>query len=421
MSSRLNSPKLINVLSRLDTLTNWEARPRGGMRVGLEPMADLMVRLGNPHQAFRSIHVAGTKGKSSTCSLLEAGLAKAGIQTGRYLSPHIDHICERISINGHPVSEDQLADALESGLSVFQQATAEKTSGNDSTWFDILTASGFLLFQQAGVEWAVIETGLGGRLDSTNIAPSVVQVITNVELEHTEVLGSTRSQIAFEKAGIIKSACHVVTPLPAWDDAGQLIQSRADELGATVVRPETQGSTIRERNVSAARLALDAANSSDNRIGGWLLDRETIAGAALPGRMEMRTERVAETEVPIVFDGAHVPFNLAAVLNDLEEVIPKGPCTAVVALATDKDAENFLRVLHEKQVRVIFTTANSQSRSPTELADIANRMGLVCTANALPTRAYTDAIEGAAKQNGWVLVTGSLYLVSLVRNPAPRS
>ncbi len=388
------------------------------MRVNLEPMADLMERLGNPHKAFRSIHVAGTKGKSSTCALLQTGITKAGIRVGRYLSPHIDHICERVSVNGHPVSEDQLADAVEASLQAFDHAKAEGTAGNNSTWFDLLTASAFLVFQKAGVEWAVIETGLGGRLDSTNIVPSDVQVITNIELEHTEVLGSTRSQIAFEKAGIIKPASHVITPLTDRDEAGRVIQNRADELGATVLRPEEfEGSTILERNVALARLALDATRTLDSRLGSWLLNDEAITRAFLPGRMEIRTERVGGTAVPVVFDGAHVPFNLAAVLNDLETVIKKSSCIAVVALASDKDAEGFLRVLQQNHIEAIFTTANSRSRSPAELADLGSRLGLVCTANADPVSAYADALKKAVVESGWVLVTGSLYLVSLVRSP----
>ncbi|NKK61562.1 bifunctional folylpolyglutamate synthase/dihydrofolate synthase [Rhizobium leguminosarum bv. viciae] len=407
------SQQLIEVLSQLDALTNWEERPRGGMRVNLDPIADLMHRLGEPHRRFQSIHVAGTKGKSSTCALLEAALMKGNIRVGRYTSPHVDHICERISISGHPVAELDLANAITATLAALRAARTAGTSAKDATWFDILTASAFLLFQKYNVEWAIVETGLGGRLDSTNILASDVQVITNVELEHTEVLGSTRSQIAFEKAGIIKQGSHVITPLSGTDEAGQVIEARANELGAILAR-SAPGVTILERNKNVARQVLKAVNLLNGNIGDWLLDDDTAASTKLPGRLEFCTAEVNGTMVPVVFDGAHVPFNLAAVLTDIEGKISAQPCVAVVAIAIDKDADGLLRVLRDWNVQAIFTEANSRSRSSRDLHDLAKGIGLRSSTAENPGSAYLAALHQASEQRGWVLVTGSLYLVSLV-------
>lgn len=421
MRDHLQSRRLIDLLSQLDALTNWEERPRGGMRVNLAPMADLMVRLDNPHKAFRSVHVAGTKGKSSTTALLEAAIGRAGIPVGRYVSPHIDNICERFCINGKAVSESDLADTIDMSMSAYKEALAEGTDAQTATWFDILTATAFLLFKRAGVRWAIVETGLGGRLDSTNIVPSEVQIITNVALEHTEVLGDTRAQIAFEKAGIIKPRSVVVTPLQADDEAGQVIAHHAAEMATFIQRPTMkEGGTIAENNHAVVKSALSVLSALDAEIGPWLLDSVASQKARLAGRMEDRIARATSGRlVPIVFDGAHVPFNLAAVLNDLRRIHPDQTCVAIVALAEDKDAHGVLEILKQTSTEVIFTTASGRSRSTTELLVMAEEMGIEANREADPGIALGSALDRADAINGWVLVTGSLYLTGILhQHPA---
>ena len=156
---------LTRAMARLDALTDWERRPRSTMRVGLEPMRDLAARLGDPQNSFRAIHVAGTKGKGSVSALIEAALAHAGLRVGRYASPHVERINERVSIQGHDVDEPALAGALDKALDAYEAARNASTAAANATWFDLLTAAAFLIFREAGVEWAVIEVGLGGRLE----------------------------------------------------------------------------------------------------------------------------------------------------------------------------------------------------------------------------------------------------------------
>ena len=156
---------LIQAQARLDALTDWERRPRNTMRVGLEPMRDLAQRLGDPQKSFRSIHVAGTKGKGSVSALIEAALAHAGLRVGRYASPHVERITERVSVQGRDVDEPTLARALNQALDAYEAARKAGTPAVNATWFDLLTAAAFLIFREAAVEWAVIEVGLGGRLD----------------------------------------------------------------------------------------------------------------------------------------------------------------------------------------------------------------------------------------------------------------
>ena len=206
---------LARAMARLDALTDWERRPRNKMRVGLEPMRDLAARLGDPQKSFRSIHVAGTKGKGSVSALIEAALAHAGLRVGRYASPHVERITERVSVQGHDVDEPTLARALNRALDAYEAARKAGTPAANATWFDLLTAAAFIIFAETQREWAVIEVGLGGRLDSTNIVDGEIAVVTNIALEHTEILGNTRAAIAGEKVGILKPGAVLITTLDA--------------------------------------------------------------------------------------------------------------------------------------------------------------------------------------------------------------
>jgi dihydrofolate synthase/folylpolyglutamate synthase len=430
MSSHIDSERLSNSLAELDQLTNWERRPRGDMRVDLEPMRDLARRLGDPQNSFRIVHVAGTKGKGSTCALIEAGLARAGFSVGRYASPHVMHITERVSIDGRPVGEERLADALGAALSAFKDARREATGGQGATWFDILTVSALLIFSMERVEWAVLETGLGGRWDSTNIVQSDVAVITNIDLEHTEILGKTRAAIAFEKAGIIKPGAAVVTLLPEADEAGTVVSARAAELGCALRRPTVPAdATIEQRNVAVAGTVLDVlgkmgvmtkgASAMSEPLGEQLLDPSTIATARLPGRLEklaVDTSHGDNAKVNVVLDGAHVPFNLAAVLSDLsQEEKYRAPCIAVMSIADDKDAAGLLSTMTRHDISIIFTTVGARSRSPEQLKTIADTLGLLSIVMLDPLEAYQEALAGATESGAWVLVTGSLYLVGIIR------
>jgi dihydrofolate synthase/folylpolyglutamate synthase len=430
MSSHIESERLSNSLAELDQLTNWERRPRGDMRVDLEPMRDLARRLGDPQNSFRIVHVAGTKGKGSTCALIEAGLARAGFSVGRYASPHVMHITERVSIDGRPVGEERLADALGAALSAFKDARREATGGQGATWFDILTVSALLIFSMERVEWAVLETGLGGRWDSTNIVQSDVAVITNIDLEHTEILGKTRAAIAFEKAGIIKPGAAVVTLLPEADEAGTVVSARAAELGCALRRPTVPAdATIEQRNVAVAGTVLDVlgkmgvmtkgASAMSEPLGEQLLDPSTIATARLPGRLEklaVDTSHGDNAKVNVVLDGAHVPFNLAAVLSDLsQEEKYRAPCIAVMSIADDKDAAGLLSTMTRHDISIIFTTVGARSRSPEQLKTIADTLGLLSIVMLDPLEAYQEALAGATESGAWVLVTGSLYLVGIIR------
>jgi dihydrofolate synthase / folylpolyglutamate synthase len=417
--------QLARAMARLDALTDWERRPRGTMRVGLEPMFDLAARLGDPQKSFRSIHVAGTKGKGSVSALIEAALVRAGLRVGRYGSPHVERIAERVSLDGRDIDEASLARALDQALDAYEAAREAGSPAAGATWFDLLTAAAFLIFAGTRREWAVVEVGLGGRLDSTNIVKGEIAVVTNIGLEHTEILGKTRAAIAGEKVGVLKRGATLVTPLDADDEAGRVLQARAEELGAPVIRPRFgTKATIEEMNAALAGAALDQLGAlgvrapavGDATVGAWLLDAGTRAAARLPGRMERFDIEAGVQRLPVVLDGAHVPFNLEAVLSDLARTPDlSGPCVAIVALAADKDATGFLAALGRRASTIIFTDlpGSSRGRAPAELEALAASLGLKSEVEPDAKRALKRGVALAA--GAWLLVTGSLYLVGALR------
>ncbi len=420
--------QLAQAMGRLDTLTNWESRPRATMRVGLEPMLDLAARLGDPQRSFRAIHVAGTKGKGSVSALIEAALVRAGLRVGRYASPHVERITERVSLEGREVDETALALALDSALDAYEAARKAGTPAADATWFDLLTAAAFIIFAETRREWAVVEVGLGGRLDSTNIVNGEIAVVTNIGLEHTEILGKTRAAIAGEKVGILKPGAVLITSLDAADEAGQVLEARAEELGASVIRPRlAAAATIEEMNVALAGAALDQLGAlgvrapavADAAVDAWLLDAETRAAARLPGRTERFDIETGVRRLPVMLDGAHVPFNLEAVLGDLASTHDlSGRCVAIVALAADKDAKGFVTSLGKRASTIVFTAlpGSSRGRSPAELRALAASLGLKSEAEPDAKRALRRGAELATQANAWLLVTGSLYLVGALRS-----
>jgi dihydrofolate synthase/folylpolyglutamate synthase len=416
---------LARAMKRLDALTDWERRPRNKMRVGLEPMRDLAARLGDPQKSFRSIHVAGTKGKGSVSALIEVALAHAGLRVGRYASPHVERITERVSVQGHDVDEPTLARALDLALNAYEAARNAMTPAANATWFDLLTAAAFIIFAETQREWAVIEVGLGGRLDSTNIVNGEIAVVTNIALEHTEILGDTRAAIAGEKVGILKSGAVLITTLSADDEAGRVVQTRVDELGARVKRTRVDPSApIEQINLALAAAVLGelrrkgVSGRSGEPVGAALLDSATRAAARLPGRMERFDVEIGPRRLPVVMDGAHVPFNIGAVLRDLA-LAPdlSGSCVAIVALAADKDAHGFVAELAGRASTVLFTDlpGSSRGRSPVELKALAESLGLTSEVEPDAMRALKRGLELALEANAWLLVTGSLYLIGALR------
>ncbi len=412
-------------LARLDTLWNWDRGSRSRMAPTIAPMRDLLVRLGNPHLAFAVVHVTGTKGKGSVCALVEAALHDAGFRVGRYASPHVDSICERVSLRRKPVPQDRLVEAIGRVLDVRDQTSLAGTPGSDATWFDVLTAAAFLLFARERLDWVVAEVGLGGRLDSTNVLEGKVCVVTNIGLEHTDVLGDTPSDIAREKAGIVKRGTVVVTGVEPGTEPHEIIRARTAELAGTLVDvPAMPG--IAQQNEALARAVLDSlgrlgvvAPRGGLPIAGAQLDPHLVRSACLPGRMERLCVETPERAITLVLDGAHVDIALDAVLNEAQiQPWATGPVICLVALGKDKNPHRMLEMLRGRTRHVLFTQLDGREcRDPEGLVAIAAEMGFSCSA-APDAGSGLHSCLRLAREDGWVLATGSLHIVAPVRRAA---
>jgi dihydrofolate synthase/folylpolyglutamate synthase len=334
-----------------------------------------------------------------------------------------------VRIGGRDVQDGPLAEALDEALAARSAATQAGGPGQEATWFDTLTAAAFLTFQRAGVDWAAVECGLGGRLDSTNVIAPEVCAITSIELEHTSVLGGTRELIAAEKAGILKPGAALVTALDEDDGAGAVIAARARELGVRVLRPAGGSASFAALSFAArtrvlAELVLDELGRRGHRtragapLGPALLDAEARAAARLPGRLE----RFSAGATSVVLDGAHTPESAEGCLRQLlaDASLPGRP-TVILGMALEKDLPGILAALLKatggRVDRVVCTSVGGAlHRTPEQIASAVGAAGLASETAADPRMALEQALASAAPRGGWVLALGSLYLAGQLRS-----
>jgi dihydrofolate synthase/folylpolyglutamate synthase len=346
---------------------------------GLARIRELLAALGNPERRFPAVHVVGSKGKSTTVRMIEALLAADGLAVGAYTSPHVRGWSERIRVR----QSDADLDAALARVRPDAEALG-------ATQFEVLTAAAFAEFADTEVNVAVVEAGLGGRLDATNVLETKVVVLTNVSLEHTDVLGSTREQIAAEKLAVARPGCTVVLGEPEWEGL-----ARANGAATVTV-------------VSRSNLALAVAAAE--AFLGRVVDASPAAEVTLPGRLEYRSEHPLE-----LWDGAHSLDGVGYLLPRL----PDRRFVLVVSILGDKDADGMLAALAAVGDTLIATrSSNPRALSATELAArAAERFTSVETVED-PLRALERGRE-LAGQEGAVLVTGSLYLLADLSQAVP--
>jgi dihydrofolate synthase/folylpolyglutamate synthase len=393
--------RLSRALSRL------YGRASRGIQLGLGPMMAACARFDHPERAFRAVHVTGTNGKGSVCAMVQEVAMRAGIATGMYTSPHLVRFAERIRIGGEPIGDELLVGILED----------IDARAPELTFFEATTLAAFLAFRAVGIELAVVEVGIGGRLDATNVLPSpLVTAITRVALDHTEYLGETAELIAREKAGIAKPGAPLVLG-PLEPDIEAVISHVAQAHGARVVssaEPEESNgkadpSYQRDNRGVATRIARELQATYPS-ITDTIL-REGVAAARWPGRLE----RVEARGVHWLLDAAHNPDGAQALIRSLD-----GPAAALVfGTLADKKWPQMLEAvatlvpdpLHRFYAPPSSGIAARPAAPPQMLADCYGGVATPSVAEALERAAAVAAVASG----GTVLVCGSIFLLGEAR------
>ena len=386
----------------------------------LDRIQRLLEFIGNPQNSFKSIHIGGTSGKGSTAYMAAAILKEAGYKTGLHISPHLEEINERMQFNGKPILDQEFANLVR-WIKPFVNKV-EKEGLGAPTYFEVLVALSFEYFKQKKVDIAVVEVGLGGTLDATNVIMPEVAVITNVDLDHTEILGNTVEKIARDKAGIIKEGVYVITAARQ-KSVLEIIKKRCKEKNAklTIIKKHPNVPPLRPTgehqkvNAACAIKAIAKLQNCKLQIKTGITTK-ALADVQIPGRMEFINLQSAICNSAIILDGAHNPAKTRALATALRARFPNQKIAFVFAAKKGKDAEAMLRLLAPIAAKFIFTRfgattdfGKNQSMSPEELVKILKKIN-----PRVPVETINYPITQLPNYP-LVCVTGSLYLVGEIR------
>jgi dihydrofolate synthase/folylpolyglutamate synthase len=398
-------------------LLHLASLPASSIKMGLERVQLALATLGHPEQPVPALHVAGTNGKGSTCAMAASALARR-YRVGLYTSPHLIDVNERFKVDGADLTDEEL------GTSIAE--VVERLGAHELTYFELATVVAFWHFAKVGVELAVMETGLGGRLDATTACRALVTCITPIGFDHMDYLGHTLTAIATEKAGIVKPGVPLVLSRQPAE-----AQAVFEACGAALVREgadfSLEAGTWRSktRTVTGLRLPLRGPHQVQNtavavacldelgRRGFPLTDdelREGLAATRWPGRLES-----FGSSPEVVLDGAHNPAGVEVLLRALDTDFANRPVQLVFGVFADKDSEPMMRALFPRCDRVFLTPIdNPRSRAPSTYADLARSLNPkteVCSSG----RAALEAAKATCPPDGLVLGAGSLFLVGQLR------
>lgn len=414
-------------LEKIHSLLTYGSRP------GLERMRELLRRLDNPQNKLQYIHVAGTNGKGSVCAVLSSVLVAAGYKTGLFISPYITDFRERIQINNQMIDKETLVSAVEETFPVLEELRGE---GVIITEFEYVNALQFYIHAQAQCDIVVLETGMGGLLDCTNVInPPLGAVITRIGLDHTAVLGDTLEEIAVQKCGIIKNGSAAFTSAQ-YPQAMAVIEQTAERMNVPLIKGEELPVEITEASIDGSRFTLDGVEYHLNLAGRHQIENAALALSVLyyfrskkmlsiseeafmegleaaknPARLEL-----LRRDPLIVLDGAHNPNGMEALKKAVDEFLPGKPVFCVMGMLGDKDVEGAISIIKES-FRRIYTTPVSNPRTMTaeELRDKLASLGADAKACNTPQAAFDKAVKAAKAENGAVLICGSLYLAGEIR------
>ncbi|MEE8414407.1 MAG: folylpolyglutamate synthase/dihydrofolate synthase family protein [Dehalococcoidales bacterium] len=443
MSTRDSRGRLIDVDARFQQALDYiysfidyekQPGPRDPDRYDLRRMDELLARLGNPHLKIRTVHVAGSKGKGSVAVMIASALTASGYTTGLFTSPHLHIFNERMRVDGKLISDTEVT-TLVKKLKPEVEAVNEKATYGKLTTFEVITALSFAFFELKGADFQVIEVGLGGRLDATNVVRPEVCVITSISFDHTEALGDTLTEIATEKAGIIKPGCVVVTS-PQADEVNKVIEDACRNHQVELIKNGSDVTWQRlgfdlDRQSLKVTGRLDSYELSIPLLGQHQLDNATTAVAALevlskqdfhisrdsitdglaqvswPGRLQVLSRRPL-----LVVDGAHNPDSARRLKQALEQYFDFNRAILIIGTSADKDIAGIVSELLPLFDKVIATHSIHPRAMPTAtVVDEFRRQGVEAQATDDISSALPLALT-MAEEKDLICVTGSLFVVA---------
>lgn len=415
-----------------ESLAYLEGLGKFGIQLGMERIEGLLRELDNPEQKLKTVHVTGTNGKGSVSSMIANILLAANLKVGKFTSPHLVKYNERINLNARDISDEDFATVI-SAVKVAADSVVKKGVCQQPTQFEVLTAAAFLYFYLQKVDYAVIEVGMGGLWDSTNVITPVVSVITNVALDHTDRCGKTVERIAMQKAGIIKENVPVVTAAEGDEALGPIVSFAMFKnapvylYGKAFYGEEVSSSMAGQKftlhagnvyssdyeiklpgehqikNSSVAIVAAKLVSKQDDRINELALHLG-VANTVWPGRLE----RIGQ-QPEVILDGAHNPNGAEALRKALDKYYPGQKVHFVFGMMGDKDMSGVIKALIH-QDDVVYTVRADEGSRAAAAADLAKLVGPDAVPVDCLAEAYGKALQAAGAQ-GIVCVCGSLYLV----------
>ncbi len=459
---------ILNIKNYNDTVDYLYGLRRHGIKLGLENPRTLMRILGEPQKSFRSIHIAGTNGKGSTAAIIASVLKENGLRAGLYTSPHLVSFTERIRVNNKEIAEHEVVELTDEIRNIIQRSELQSAEGRlnsalNPTFFEFVTAMAFLYFKRKKVDWAVVETGMGGRLDATNVLLPEVNVITNIDLDHNEFLGETRFNIASEKAGIITPLTPAVTGT-SHPEALRILEKTAKDYGSELhiydkdfkstlifmdykhivfdytgaASSETHTNKCREyKNLSLsatgrhqlynASLAIRVIEILAQR--GTPVSDSAVINGLLNVNFDGRLELISQAPL-IIIDSAHNPAASRALADTVKELFPAKNIILIVGIMKDKDIKGILEPLMQVSDTAILTKPKgNRAAPPKKLKEHIETLNASSNSQFMPkpiitTDSVAEALEVAKtfrQKDCVVIVTGSFYTTGEVKELLGRS
>jgi len=428
---------MITYAEALDYIYNLN---KYGIKLGLNNISYLLFLLGNPHKYLNIIHISGTNGKGSTAAIISSILQANGFKTGLYTSPHLVDFTERMKINSQNISQEKVCELLER-IKPYIEEVSNTTGYNHPTFFEVITAMAFLYFYEEKVDFLVLEVGLGGRLDATNVCQPLISVITRIDYDHMDKLGSSLKEIAREKSGIIKPG-KIVISSSQYDEAYNEIKKIANErnsplfsigkkINYQIKKTDITGSIFDLKGIYSEYkdmyVSLIGKHQVDNaataiatiealRIKGLNIPTKAIRDGLGKVRWKGRLE-IIQNEPLLVLDGAHNPNGIKIVRQTLEELFSYNRLILVLAIFSDKDYKKMVQIISPIADLIITTKAKNPRATPPqviakEVEQYINKNKIIVTEN-IP-QAINCALSNS-KKNDLICITGSLYTVGEVK------